>query len=782
MTCLTRTIGSRSLKAACLVTCCFLRGFAADGGQAPASGAPAASGAEAPATPDLPFSFDGPSPPLAPAVITRDSAGRATIRAVRVTSPLRLDGLLDEVVYSSVPSVSEFIQVEPQEGAPASEKTELWLLYDANNVYVSFRCWESEPARVVANEMRRDSTALWQGNDIVGVIFDTFYDRRNAVQFTVNSIGGRSEGQLTNGQYSGDWNTVWEVKTGRFEGGWTVEAAVPFKSLRYRPGRTQIWGLNALRTNRWKNEISFITRIPNAMGQRGLNQPSLAATVVGLEAPSGSKNLEVKPYAISDVTTNPRSTPAVSGDVSANAGFDVKYGLTQNLTSDFSYRTDFAQVEADEQQVNLSRFSLFYPEKREFFLENQGIFSFGGAVTGGQMAAASDTPIMFYSRRIGLNGDRTVPIQVGGRLTGRVGRHSVGALSMRTDEDPLTGFQPTTFSVVRLKRDVLRKSSVGVLATGRSVGRTGVGSNTAYGADGTFAFYDNLTINTYWARTRTDGLSGEDTSYRAQLDYAGDRYGVQAERLVVGDNFNPEVGFVRRDNMKRSFGLFRFSPRPASIRSVRKFSWTGSMGYIENGTGRLETRDGQGEFAIEFQNSDRFSVGYGNTYEFLPRPFQISPGIVLPVGGYQFSGGRVGFNLGPQRNVAANFLVEFGGFYSGSKLAVSATRGRVKITPQVSAEPTVSINWVDLAEGSFTAKLVGSRVTYTMTPLMFVSALVQYNSSTNAAMANVRLRWEYRPGSELFVVYNEERDTLARGFPDLANRAVIIKINRLFKF
>ena len=753
---------NRPAKAPCLVACCLLLTSAAHAGQTAA--------------------VDGPPPPVAPAVITRDAAGRATIRAVRVTTPMRLDGVLDEPLYSSVPPISDFIQVEPQEGAPATEKTELWLAFDRDNVYVSFRCWESDPTRVVANEMRRDATALWLGNDIVGIIFDTFYDRRNAVQFTVNSIGGRSDGQLTNGQYSGDWNTVWDVKTGRFDGGWTAELAVPFKSLRYRPGQAQVWSFNAVRTNRWKNEISFITRIPNAMGQRGLNQPSLAATVVGLEAPAGSRNLEVKPYAISDVTTNLNGTPKVSNEASANVGFDVKYGLTQNLTADFTYRTDFAQVEADEQQVNLSRFSLFFPEKREFFLENQGTFSFGGAVTGGPMVATSDTPILFYSRRIGLNGDQTVPIQGGGRLTGRLGRNTLGVLSMRTGDEPVTGARPAGFSVVRLKRDVLRKSSVGILFTGRSVARSGAGSNTLYGADGTFAFFDNLVINTYWARTRTEGLSGADTSYRAQLDYTGDRYGVQAERLVVGDSFNPEVGFVRRANMRRNFGQLRFSPRPASIKSIRKFSWTGSLAYIENGAGRVETRDWQGEFAIEFQNSDRFAVGYGNTFEFVPRPFDISRGVTVPVRGYHFDGVRVGFNLGPQRPVAGNFLAEYGSFYSGHKLAVSASRGRVNLTSRLSAEPTFSINRVELAEGSFTAKLVGSRVTYTMTPLMFASALVQYNSESHAVMANVRLRWEYRPGSELFVVFNEERDTLARGAPDLANRAIIVKINRLFRF
>ena len=406
---------------------------------APLAGPPAAIATSPEA---LPFSIDGPAPPIAPATITRDESGRATIRAIRLPAPLRLDGALDEAVYASVPPISDFIQVEPQEGAPATERTEVWITFDSDHVYVSFRCFESDPARVVANEMRRDGNNLWQANDVVGFAFDTFYDRRNAFQFIVNPIGGRMDGQITERQWNGDWNPVWDAKVGRFEGGWTVEAALPFKSLRYRPGRAQIWGFNAVRANRWKNELSFITRIPNAMGMRGLNQPQLAATVVGLEAPAGSRSLELKPYVISDLSTDRTATPGTSNDVSGDIGFDVKYGVTRNLTADITYNTDFAQVEADEQQVNLTRFSLFFPEKREFFLENQGTFSFGGASTG-NAASTSNTPILFHSRQIGLNAGRVVPLEAGGRLTGRLGRYSMGVVSMRTGEEAASGARPT---------------------------------------------------------------------------------------------------------------------------------------------------------------------------------------------------------------------------------------------------------------------------------------------------------------------------------------------------
>jgi hypothetical protein len=310
-----------------------------------------------------------------------------------------------------------------------------------------------------------------------------------------------------------------------------------------------------------------------------------------------------------------------------------------------------------------------------------------------------------------------------------------------------------------------------------------LGRNDAYGVDGTFAFFNNLTFNSYWARTRTAGIAHEnDSSYRAQMDYAGDRYGVQVERLVVGRRFNPEIGFVRRSDIRRHFGLARFSPRPRTSHIVRKYSWTTSLAYIENGAGRLESREWDSDFAIDFHNSDHFSLAYRQTYEFLPAPFAIAPGVTVPVGGYDFATIAAGYNFGQQRRASGNVSVESGTFYDGHRTTVAVRTGRMNVGPRFSIEPTTSVNWVDLAQGAFTTTIVGSRVTYTPTPRMFVSALVQSNSGANLVAANVRMRWEYRPGSELFVVYNEQRDTLAPRFPAIANRALIVKINKLFRF
>jgi hypothetical protein len=736
---------------------------------------------------------NAPPPPVAPATISRDGEGRATIRAVRLAQPIRIDGQLNEDHYRNVPAMSGFIQIEPFPGAEATEQTDVWVSFDENNFYVSARMWDSQMDRLVATEMRRDSQGMFQGNDVLSFILDPFYDRRNALLFTVNPIGGRSDTQVTNErQFSQDWNPVWEVKTGRFDRGWTMEAAVPFKSLRYSQGAQQVWGFNAMRIKRSKNEMSLLTKVPPARGNAAMTQTAFAASLVGLEAPPVGRNIDLKPYATSSLTTNRTSTPQISNKRDVAAGIDLKYAVTQGLAADLTINTDFAQVEADEQQVNLTRFSLFFPEKREFFLENQGTFSFGGVQLGGNFNNNNNNqtaPTLFYSRRIGLNQfspgqSRVVPLDVGGRLSGRAGRFSLGVVSAQTsDEAPelVNPARSTNFSVVRVKRDILRRSSVGLIATGRSVAQNGVGRNLAYGVDGTFAFYDNLSINTYWAKTESDGLKGDDTSYRAQLDYNGDRYGLQLEQLGVGDHFNPELGFLRRDDMERSFAQFRFSPRPRNIPAVRRFRYQAGITYLENGAGTLESREREGEFVVEFQNGDQFSAGYSQLFEFLPRPLAVGP-VTLPIGAYDFQNARVGFNLGRQRKLSSNMSVESGTFYNGHRTTVSVSQGRLSVTNPLSIEPTYSMNKVDLVQGKFTTHLVGSRVTYTMTPLMFLSALVQYNSGTNSVSTNARLRWEYRPGSELFVVYNDERNTLDRGFPALNNRALIVKINRLFRY
>ncbi|SVB81677.1 uncharacterized protein METZ01_LOCUS234531, partial [marine metagenome] len=478
----------------------------------------------------------------------------------------------------------------------------------------------------------------------------------------------------------------------------------PFKSIRYRSGENQVWGLNVRRVNVWKYEHSFLAPVPSSLGDAGIFQVSRAATLVGLEAPRNTTNLDLKPFVISDLSSDPNMTPKISNELGGDVGIDVKYGVTQSFVADFTVNTDFAQVEADEQQVNLTRFSLFFPEKREFFLENEGVFAFGGAGTG-PFGGGGSTPVLFYSRRIGLQDGREVPIHAGGRLTGRAGGLSVGVLNLQTADVPTANAESTNFSVVRVKHDILRRSSIGAIFTGRSVSILGNGSSETYGLDGTFAFYDNLNINTYWAKTETPGLRGDDVSYRTQLDYMGDRYAVQVERLIVGDDFNPEVGFLQRDDFERSFGMFRFSPRPESISAIRKLIWEGRLDYFTDRAGTLETRQAQGVFGIQFENSDRFTATYSRNYEFLDRPFQIASDVAIPVGGYGFEDVELAYFFGNQRRVAGGVVVQHGDFYGGEKttlgfgLQEGFSSGRLEVTPKLSIEPGLSFNRISLPQG-----------------------------------------------------------------------------------
>jgi TolB-like protein len=723
--------------------------------------------------------IDGPPPPEFPETVARDANGRTTLRAVRLERPLVFDGRLDEEVYQTVVPVSDFIQQDPDEGSLATERTEAWIFFDDDNIYVAGRCWDSQPERMIANEMRRDGPVMQ--NENFAVLLDTFYDRRNGYIFHANPIGGMFDGDVRP-TLNRDWNGVWDVRTGRFDGGWTIEMVIPFKTLRYRSGREQIWGVNLRRIVRWKNELSYLVSVPSSFGLGGIAQPSRGATLVGLEVPGASSNIEIKPYAITDVASNVTTDPPIDNEVGGDFGFDLKYGVTESLTADFTYNTDFAQVEADEQQVNLTRFSLFFPEKREFFLEGQGIFDFGGVRSAGGMGGGGGlTPVLFFSRRIGLNGGQPVPIDAGGRLTGKVGPFTVGALHIQTAAVEESGTRATAFDVIRVKRDILRRSSIGGLVTRRSVTEDGTGSGETYGLDGAFSFYDNLDIIASIARTDTPGVTGDNLSYRANVDYNGDRYGIQLERLVIDENFDPQVGFVQRGDVQRSFGLLRFSPRP-NIDAIRKFIWDASGDYITNGAGRLETRTIEAGFGIDFQNSDQFRTRFSRNYELLVEPFRIRPGVTIPAAAYEFDEVQVNYNFGQQRRMAGRVQASHGTFYDGEKTSFSIGGGRIEVTPQISLEPGLTIDWVDLPHGKFTSKLISTRSTYTVTPRMYVGALVQYNATRSTVNSNIRFRWEYIPGSEMFVVYTEERDTLSPRFPTLQNRALVIKANRLFRF
>lgn len=726
--------------------------------------------------------IDGPPPPEPPAVINRDAQGLATVRTMRLPSPLTIDGALDEAPYRDVPAMSDFIQQEPVEGGPASDKTEIWVFFDDKNLYVGARMWESDKSRRVTSDLRRDSTNLYN-NDHIAVVFDTFYDHRNGFGVSSNSQGGMFDWAVTNEQPNNNWNPVWFIQTAEFEGGWSAEIVVPFRSLRFKADSTT-WGINVRRMVRWRNELSFLNPIPRAWGRRGLSKISSTASMVGLQTPGNGLNLDIKPYALGSMLTNRRATPAINNQGNANWGVDAKWGLTQTLIADFSYNTDFAQVEDDEAQVNLTRFSLFFPERRDFFLEGQDVFAFGGVGGGGGGGGGfgpNNTPILFYSRRIGLDSGQIVPILVGGRLLGRTGPYNIGAVNMQTENVPATGKDGTNFSVFRMTRDVLRRSRIGVIGTARNPSATTSQGSYTLGTDAQFQLFDNVNIQSYYARTETPGRTGDQSSYRGRYDWNADRWGVQSEYLSVGEDFNPEVGFLRRRAFRRSFGQFRFSPRPAQPSRIRRVFYEASLDYT-TGTGRkLETREAQGTYQIEWNNGDFSSLEVTRSFEGLITDFNVGGSVVVPVGNYSFTQARLNYQFGPQRRINGGLDVTHGGFYGGTLTAVG-WRGRVEAGPRLVIEPNVSWNRGTLPFGEFTTNLVASRVTWTMSNRRFFSVLAQYQSASNSVTTNARFRWEYIPGSELFIVYSDGRNTLSRGAPELDNRSFIVKVTRLLRW
>jgi hypothetical protein len=720
-----------------------------------------------------------PPPPVAPDTVARDERGRATVRAVRIDQPLRLDGRLDDEVYGAVPPIGGFIQQLPVEGGPAVEPTELWILFDDVNLYIAAHCYDSEPDRIVANELRRDNQNIFSVNDNISVTIDTFFDQRNALFFQTNPIGGLRDQAVTDGSFNVNWNTVWDAKTARTGDGYTVEMVIPFKSLRYPSSGPQTWGINVRRVVKSKNETSNLTRVPASYGGNGVAQMAVAATLVGLETPVQSMNLEIKPYAVSSLATDRIATAPYSNDVDANAGVDVKYGLTRGLTADLTVNTDFAQVEEDEQQVNLTRFNLFFPEKRDFFLEGQGIFDFGGISS---QRASGVNPILFFSRRIGLNAGQAVPVIAGGRVTGKTGRFEVGALAITTGEKPAAGTTTTSFSALRLRRNILRRSSVGVIATGRWPAAGGVGNNATAGIDAGLRFFDNVQANLYFARTSSPQLRGDDASYRGQFNYAGDRYGFEVDRIVVGSNFNPEVGFVRRTDFAFNALAARFSPRIRRGRLVRMLTWQADLEYITDASGDvLEDRSVSGRFGVEFNSSDEVELTATRQYELLPFDFAISPGVVVPAGGYTYQTLNVTYNLGQQRPISGRLTASYGSLYEGMRTSLTYS-GRIGVSPHFGVEPNISLNWVRLPYGDFDARLLGMRFGLAPTARLGFSALTQFNPSSHSLTSSARMRWEYTPGSEFFIVYSDGRDTASHGYPGLQNRSFALKATRLLRF
>ncbi len=695
-----------------------------------------------------------------------------TLTAVYVKSGIVVDGNLDEAEWSLAQPATDFTQKEPREGVPATERTEVRLLYDEENLYLGVYCFDSAGDKgIVLTDVRRDYVPF-QG-DHFSVLLDTFDDNRNAFVFGTNPGGGMREGQ-TGGDgktQNFNWDAIWYVKSKITELGWQTEMAIPFKTLRFRDNERQVWGVNFTRRIRRKNEVVHWAHIPRPYRS---SRVSLAGEVDGMSGIRQGRNLYVKPYLSAPLLRREEDDVDFLPDV----GFDVKYGLTPSLTLDLTVNTDFAQVEADEQQINLTRFSLFFPEKREFFLENANIFEFGRPFRG--FRAVRDL-IPFFSRRIGLSDRELVPILGGVRLSGTAGKYRVGVLSIQTDEfqtDDLEEIPSTNFLVARFRRDILLNSDIGAIFTNKQV--SGSEFNRTYGVDTNLNFLRYLDISSFLLKTDTSGITGKDAAADLRISWNDRLFDIQASHLTIQEDFNPEVGFVPRTGIRKSAGQFAVKPRPEErITWIREFRPSLSIDYITNQENVLETRTSAQNISIFFQAGGNLSFNRRERFERLDEEdeggFEIRDGQFIPNGDYQTTEYFTSFASDMSRMLSGRVNFRTGGFWDGEKDSYQL-RFDFKPGYRFSAQVTWSYDDVTLPSGDFTTNLVATRWRYSFSTDMFLNALIQYNSAEKEISSNIRFNITYKPLSDLFLVYNERRSSTG----EVIDRAFIGKLTYVF--
>lgn len=688
------------------------------------------------------------------------------VSASYIESPIVIDGELDELVWNQVEPARNFIQKEPLQGEPATESTEVRILYDDEYLYVGIFCFDSiGEDSIVVSDIRRDYSDA--ENDHFAIVLDTFDDDRTGFLFATNPKGAKRDAQISlQGNPNFDWDGVWHVKSKITPQGWQAEMAIPFKTLRFREVQDQIWGINFVRRIRRKNEDNHWSPVPRPYR---LSRMDFAGTLEGLSGIRQGRNLYLKPYLSTPVTR--REGDDV--DFIPELGLDVKYGVTPGLTLDLTVNTDFAQVEADEQEINLTRFSLFFPEKREFFLENASIFQFGKGGRGSGPGAGGDL-IPFFTRRIGISQGRLVPILGGVRLTGRTGRYSLGVLSMQADD--FEEVPSTNFSVVRVRRDIFRNSDVGGLLVNKQA--TEGRFNRTYGADLNLRFFNYLDINTFLLKTDTPATEGQEMAGIFSLTWSDQRFDLEATYLDIEDNFNPEVGFVPRVGIRKSRGKFAYKPRPGEwIPWIREFKPSMTVDHITNQENVLETRILNTEFTILFQDSSTLRFRRNAQFERLEEPFHIREDQVIPVGDYLFQEYSVLFSGDRSRMFAGSVGLERGGFFDGDK-NVYFLGFLFQPGYRLAAETSWNYGEFRLPSGDFTTNLLRTRFQYSFSTTMFLNALIQYNSALREISSNIRFNWIYKPLSDLFLVYNERRSTTG----EVIERALIAKFTYVFDF
>ena len=721
--------------------------------------------------------------------------GRHAIAAVRISTPVRLDGVLDDDAWQRVEPAGGFVQWEPYEGEAATERTDIRVLYDSENLYIGVQCYDSDPGGVLANSLKEDFEP--KDADYVEIILDTYRDLRNGFLFTTNPMGAKRDAQVTDEgrNVNVDWDTVWGVRAQPTDEGWVAEIVIPFKSLSFDLSRSeQVWGINFSRSIRRKNEIGFWSPVPR---RYNITRLSLAGELRGLTAIERGRNLRVKPFAIADIESLSRNDGT---EFDPDAGLDVKYSVTPSLTLDVTVNTDFSQVEVDEQQINLTRFPVIFPEKREFFLENAGIFQFGD-VPGERGPDTAKETQLFFSRRIGLYPEghpqegQPIGIWGGVRMSGRTGPYTLGVLSMQTKEvndDAQTGLNEglasNNYTVARLKRDVFANSDIGAIFVNRQATEAN-DYNRGWGIDGNFRFFQNLTINGYLAQTKTGGVeckdSCNDRAEKLGVNWRDNRLRIQAIYSNIREDFHPEVGIkgvpAGRDSARGLRSTVEVHTRPPRNPIVREINPHYRHFFILDPKGDAVYQEGHFSPAeFFFHNGSRAEISFNPRIERLDAPYQIpnSPNVMIPAGEYRYAYWQTEVESDPSRAVFATLDAQVGAYYTGHSQTFNVS-GSVRPGYRWLAQATFVNSHVTLEGREYTNRIIRGKAAYSISTRMFLNALVQYNSSRRQITSNIRFDLIHRPLSDLFLVYNEVRNTAA-GVRD--DRVFTIKYTHMLAF
>ena len=693
--------------------------------------------------------------------------------AHRTSEEIKVDGVLDEPVWQSVEPIRQLYQIQPDQGEPATEQSEVRILYDDKKLYFGFIFFDSEMDKIVANDMRRDSQGL-RSNDYGFLLLDTYNDRRNAVFFRFTPVGGMEDTAVSNsgGSLNQSWDIVWECRCRINEDNWAVEIAIPFSQLRFERSDVMNWGVNFGREIARKQEIDAWNESPKTYGGLAKYRTAYFGTLEGLEGISPSRHLELLPYVL----------PGASYDSSTKetervfeAGLDLKYGVTPNLTADLTFNTDFAQVEADQEQVNLTRFSLFFPEQRPFFLEGASIFDVGIP----RPSFRRPPPLLlFYSRRIGLAKGRAIPILGGGKMTGKIGPYGIGILNVLTNkftDDEFQIGQPrvdeprTNYSVVRVNRDILKESTVGGIFVNKQ--DTDAYNRTA-GLDFSYRPTREINIQGLWSRTFEADISGNANAFFIGGDWRTNLFRLNGSYTDIGEDFNPEVGYIQRRDVRRFRGDASYTPWPGKF-GIREIQIGPEIDLVLTQENELETQEITFDTQFEFETGDDLRFQVKNTTENLERNFRIQ-GVSIPVDDYNFTSFQTSIRTSSSRMIAAQLQVEFGEFYSGTRrgFLIDAT---ARPTARLSIEPFIEFNRITLPDEEFDANAFGGRIGYSFSTTLFTKLFTQWSTDRDVFSANFLVNYIYRPGSDFYLVFDQSYDTRDGGIK-LLNWTVIGKL------